>query len=215
MNNLEELKKLIASIIVTIMVFSSYLLLPVEQNESYAEVIEDLDFSVNAECETHAKMNTASTINLRLIPATTLDSSMLTGILTIPGQPVETSINYRWDFPKKSSVSVLFEGPKVSANYYCMSPQDTKNVFLSYSPSPELQISASKYEEFSQDELEDIQYNQKLKSHSTIEPTFSQHQDEGILYEIGKGTERPYWLTVSVPVNISKNFQSVLKFELE
>lgn len=190
-----------------VLLLTAFALLPV-YSSPVEGAVADLEWDVSAECAPHTDVQGPQSMSVLFVPTASRDGiGSVSATLYPSGMSSESAIGQAWDFPQHGWHSVLFQGPPVTARFFCQDSQPKRNLAISYDRSTQVSIAASQTEKLSRQELSPI---------SSILPknTLSILADpDNPFYSAGAGTNNPYWLTISVPVHSAHEISTTVKYE--
>lgn len=200
-------KDLFLSIFSTGLLLTSLCLLPAGSSLVGAITTESIELDVAAECAPHADVAGPSSMSLLFVPVTSRGAPTFTATLYPENLPSQNEVAHRWDFPEKAWHSVVFEGPPITARFFCQTATPKKDLYVSYYPERQVKIAISQSPVPSAQELDTIDTNARRSMVSTSSDA------EGSSYSAGKGTNSQYWLTFSIPVHSDHDIKTTVKYE--
>lgn len=197
-----------SSIVSVFLLLLSFALLPSASAPVTAGALETLEFDASADCYPEADVNGPEALSVLFRPTTSrIEAAGFTASLSVSGELIQEAAGHRWDFPEEGWHSVFFEGPTITARFFCQESAPTKNLYISYQPEQDVKISLSQNQSLATSEL-DSMYSNVKKSLVTVIPN-----GNDAFYSAGRGTQSPYWLTFSAPVHSSHDINTTVKYE--
>lgn len=164
------------------------------------------ELTVSTRCDPHSDIVNPSEVKIQMAFSSTAAGPVATARMNMtgPSSYEATSTSPHWEVPSKGWVSFTFEGPPLSAHYYCQTDWGNKSLHLAYQASPNIHLSLGRSDTSPGIEI-DTQPTD-VRSTLTLTPDINQ-----AVYAAGHGSNNPFWLQVAIPVYNTGTASTVLR----
>ncbi len=172
--------------------------------------VPTVEFEVGAQCSPHSRISGPTRFMVKFAYLSKAEGVNVTSFITTELGGGPENIDVLWtgfDIPSKGYVSSIFPGADVKGEFFCQQKEAVKRLQFSYYPSANLKIGLSRNGSPTTEEIDMID-SPKHRSVLDIYPASS----ETPTYEVGRGTNSPYWIQISLPIHAPPSLETTIQY---